>query len=112
MRVTNPNPCLVNVHVDGDYVRIGPNQTKDVPEKSVAALLKSGALVAAGGKSKSNDELQGGGEGGSKDPAEMRATELKAELDKLEVEYAGNASTEVLRALYEAKLAEIAEKGQ
>lgn len=108
MKVTNPNPCLVNVHVDGDYVRIGPNQTMDVPEEAVAALVKSGALVAASGKSKGG--IQGGaeGEGGgnASNPADMRATELKAQLDKLGVEYAGNASTEVLRGLYEAKLAE------
>jgi len=46
MKVTNPNPCLVNVHVDGDYVRIGPSQSAEVPEKAVAGLIKSGALVA------------------------------------------------------------------
>ena len=100
MKVTNPNPCLVNVSVDGDYVRIGPGQTKDVPEKAVAALLKAGVLAAAGGRQAAVDG------DGPKDPADMRATELKAELDKLGVEYAGNASTEVLRSLYEAKLAE------
>lgn len=102
MKVTNPNPCLVNVHVDGDYVRIGPNQSADVPGKAVEALIKSGALVAVGGNRKSEE---GGGEG-PKAPADMRAAELKVELDKLGVEYAGNASTEVLRELYEAKLAE------
>lgn len=101
MKVTNPNPCLVNVHVDGDYVRIGPNQTMDVPEEAIAALVKSGALVAAGGKSKGGAAGEGGG-----NASDMRATELKAQLDKLGVEYAGNASTEVLRGLYEAKLAE------
>ena len=110
MKVINPNPCLVNVATDeGAYVRIGPGQTKDVPEKSVAALLKAGVLVAGGGK---KSDPSPGSDGGPKAPADMRATELKAELDRLGVEYAGNASTEVLRSLYEAKLAEIAEKEQ
>lgn len=66
MKVTNPNPCLVNVLVDGDYVRIGPNQTADVPEKAVAALLKTGALVAektgkpaAGGKPEGESDNKG-----------------------------------------------------
>ncbi|WP_368641760.1 hypothetical protein ABRZ08_13145 [Castellaniella ginsengisoli] len=100
MKVTNPKPCLVNILVDGDYVRIGPDQSADVPEKAVAALIKAGVLVAAGGQHAQ------AGDDGPKDPADMRATELKAELDRLGVEYAGNASTEVLRSLYEAKLAE------
>lgn len=100
MKVTNPNPCLVNVSVDGDYVRIGPGQTKDVPEKAVAALIKARVLVAGGGW---HSRAEGDGQ---KEPADMRAAELKAELDRLGVEYAGNASTEVLRSLYEAKLAE------
>lgn len=104
MKVTNPNPCLVNVHVDGDYVRIGPNQTADVPKEAVEGLLKSGALVAAGRQAAAESDL-----GATKQPADMRAAELKEELDKLGVEYAGNASTEVLRGLYEAKLAETKE---
>jgi len=102
MKVTNPNPCLVNVHVDGDYVRIGPGQTADVPKEAVESLLKSGGLVPAGRQAAAEPD-------GPKAPAEMRAGELKAELDKLGVEYAGNASTEVLRELYEAKLAETKE---
>ncbi|TFL14213.1 hypothetical protein CSC67_08660 [Pusillimonas caeni] len=101
MKVTNPNPCLINVAVDGDYVRIGPGRTADVPKEAVESLLKSGALVPAGRQAASEPESEA-----QKSPSEMRAGELKAELDKLGVEYAGNASTEVLRGLYEAKLAE------
>ncbi|WP_237173035.1 hypothetical protein [Paracandidimonas lactea] len=101
--MTNPNPCLVNVLVDNDYVRIGPNQSADVPEKAVASLLKSGALVAAG---------EDAGDDGQKTAGDMRAGELKVELDKLGVSYAGNASTETLRGLYEAALAGQAGKGQ
>lgn len=100
MKVTNPNPCLVNVLVDGDYVRIGPGQSAEVPEKAVAALIKARTLVAA------SDQDAQTGDGGQKNPADMRAAELKAELDRLGVDYAGNASTEVLRGLYEDKLAE------
>lgn len=48
MKVTNPNPCLVNVaDANGKFVRIGPNQTVGVDEKAVAALLKNGTLVVA-----------------------------------------------------------------
>ena len=44
MKVRNPNACLANVHVDGDYVRIGPGQEADVPAESVAGLIKAGML--------------------------------------------------------------------
>lgn len=48
MKVTNPNPCLVNVAgPNGKFVRIGPNQTVDIDEKAVAVLLKNGTLVVA-----------------------------------------------------------------
>lgn len=51
MKVRNSKACLVNIHVDGDYVRIGPGQEADVPEKAVASLVKAGVLeVVKGGR--------------------------------------------------------------
>lgn len=84
---------------------IPPLQTSkapiDITKRDTAALIKRGALEVVGGVNAAGDE---GNE--PLDPATMKAAQLKAELDKLGVEYAGNASTEALRELYVAKLAE------
>ena len=72
----------------------------DITKRDTAALIARGSLEVVGAKAAS------GQDSGPLDPAAMKAGQLKAELDKLGVDYAGNASTEVLRDLYIAKLAE------
>ncbi|GAB1578664.1 hypothetical protein [Bordetella petrii] len=88
---------------------IPPLQTSkapiDITKRDTAALIKRGALEVVGGVKASGKAADDEG-GTTTDPAQMKAGQLKAELDKLGVEYAGNASTEVLRELYVAKLAE------
>ncbi|CAP41314.1 hypothetical protein [Bordetella petrii] len=87
---------------------IPPLQTSkapiDITKRDTAALIKRGTLEVVGAKA-GNKTAAGEGDA-PLDPATMKAAQLKAELDQLGVEYAGNASTEVLRDLYVAKLAE------
>lgn len=69
------------------------------------AIAKEGGFVRLGTKA------DNGGQGGDKP---MTATELKEKLKELDVEFAGNASRDVLQGLYDDALAKKAaedEKG-
>lgn len=104
VKVKNTAAFVVTVY--GTQV-IAPLAQAEVDEKhrGVATLIKRGVLEVV--STRQADTAEGDGPG---DPATMKAAQLKAELDKLNVQYAGNASTEVLRELYVAKLAEQAEQ--
>lgn len=79
----------------------------DLKTPGVPALIKRGVLEVV--STREADTAEGDG---PLDPSTMKAAQLKAELDKLNVQYAGNASTDVLRELYVAKLAEQAEQAE
>lgn len=58
MKVMNPNPRLVNIYVDGEFIKIGPNQTADVDAKVVKPLLETGDLVKSTGNKNQETEQE------------------------------------------------------
>lgn len=51
MKVTNPNPCLVNVRGEsGKFIRIGPGAEADIGNANVERELRAGLLVKSGSK--------------------------------------------------------------
>ncbi|WP_127524590.1 hypothetical protein [Mesorhizobium sp. Z1-4] len=105
MQVTNNSKRVEGFHTVTGFRQVKPGETRDLDLSDEAVkLAKRLPYIALGGaKDKAKSETQPNAEGDT--PIDDR-DELKAQADELGIDYAKNISTDKLREMIDAKLAE------